>query len=209
MGRIERPSSWQKESTEKHFVILDQRVLTSAQFYQEMNTALSRAPGVKSAFLFIHGFNVPFVDAAYRTAQISADLGLSSVPVFYSWPSNGSLPAYTWDFTAASQTIPRLVAVGAPVSLYASQADKALTASMGLWGGVRAGSAGADLIVLPGLETMDASNVNTDFLGHSAYGDSRILLGDLAALFRGFGASSRFGLTKVPTATGTYWEFKR
>jgi esterase/lipase superfamily enzyme len=42
-----------------------------------------------SAFVFVHGFNVRFGDAAKRTAQMAYDLGFKGAPVFFSWPSHG------------------------------------------------------------------------------------------------------------------------
>src|SRR5207302_2856729 len=50
-----------------------------------------------------HGFNVTFVDAVYRTAQISADLHFSGAPILFSWPSQGALSplGYTRDETEA------------------------------------------------------------------------------------------------------------
>lgn len=41
----------------------------------------------KRAFIFVHGYNVTFEDAAKRTAQISYDLAFDGAPIFYSWPS--------------------------------------------------------------------------------------------------------------------------
>ena len=50
-----------------------------------------------NAFVFVHGYNVTFEDAARWTAQITYDLGFDGAPTFYSWPSRGSVPAYTID----------------------------------------------------------------------------------------------------------------
>lgn len=69
-------------------------------------------------------------------------------------------------------------------TLYASDDDKALTTSKLLHGGTRLGQAGAELVVLPGLETIDATGV--DFseldLNHSYFGGRRVTR-DLRALF--------------------------
>jgi esterase/lipase superfamily enzyme len=51
-------------------------------------------PGV---LLFIHGYNVPFVDAARRTAQMSYDLAFPGPTVFFAWPSDASVIAYLRD----------------------------------------------------------------------------------------------------------------
>jgi esterase/lipase superfamily enzyme len=57
----------------------------------------------KQAFVFVHGFNVGFDAAAYRTAQIVYDLGFDGAPVFYSWPSRGGIKEYEYDQNSARQ----------------------------------------------------------------------------------------------------------
>jgi len=52
----------------------------------------ARKPGV---LLFVHGYNVSFEDAARRTGQLAYDLGFEGPTVFFSWPSRGSVTAYT------------------------------------------------------------------------------------------------------------------
>ena len=69
-------------------------------------------------------------------------------------------------------------------TLYASSNDLALKASKLVHGESRAGDAGADLVVLDGIDTVDASTVDTALLGHSYFGDERTLLSDLFVLVR-------------------------
>jgi esterase/lipase superfamily enzyme len=49
------------------------------------------------ALVFVHGFHVPFAEAAERAAQVAFDLEFPGVPVLYSWPSEGTLRGYTVD----------------------------------------------------------------------------------------------------------------
>lgn len=49
------------------------------------------------ALLFIHGFNVPFEEAAIRAAQIGCDLNVPGATAFFSWPSRGRVEAYPAD----------------------------------------------------------------------------------------------------------------
>ena len=42
-------------------------------------------------------FNVEFDEAAWRTAQIAYDMKFDGTPIFYSWPSTGTLAAYPAD----------------------------------------------------------------------------------------------------------------
>jgi esterase/lipase superfamily enzyme len=51
----------------------------------------------KDLFVFVHGFHNTFEDAAFRTAQIAHDLKFQGAPVFFSWPSQGTVLNYAGD----------------------------------------------------------------------------------------------------------------
>jgi esterase/lipase superfamily enzyme len=55
---------------------------------------------VKEVFIFVHGFNNTFEDAARRTAQMAYDLDFDGTPMLFSWPSQGSTTAYAIDEAA-------------------------------------------------------------------------------------------------------------
>jgi esterase/lipase superfamily enzyme len=231
-----------------------------------------------NAFLFVHGYNVTFADAARRTAQMAYDLRFDGAPVFYSWPSRGVTAAYTvdeqnveWaernlrgflsDFFAESQArnvyliahsmgnraltralasvveqrpdvrsrlrqvvltapdidadvfrrdiAPALIAQGAPITLYASSGDVALAASRRVHGAPRAGDSGRGLVLLSGIDTIDASDVDTSLLGHSYFAETRSVLSDMFYLFRGMAPDKRFGLEQTDSNGLRYWRFKR
>jgi esterase/lipase superfamily enzyme len=62
----------------------------------------------KEVFVFIHGYDVSFSDAARRAAQLSYDLSFRGVPILYSWPSKGELSAYPADEATIEWTTPHL-----------------------------------------------------------------------------------------------------
>jgi esterase/lipase superfamily enzyme len=108
---------------------------------------------------------------------------------------------------------PAILGKGPRVTLYASSNDKALAASRGVHGGYhRLGESGKDLVVLEGLDTVDASGVRTEFLGHSYYGDSDTVMSDLMYVIRKSlppEQRERFALERVKDAVvGRYWRFK-
>jgi esterase/lipase superfamily enzyme len=281
MGELEHPSLWKlefREDPEKHVVLLSVVALTKDSFLSDLATRV-KASAARSAFLFVHGYNVTFADAARRTAQISYDLGFEGAPVFYSWPSQGTTSAYTVDeqniewaqtnlkgflddfFTSSdAQNVyliahsmgnraltravasllsekpllrqrlkeviltapdidaevfrrdiaPALAASGRPITLYASSEDLALVASKKVHGYARAGDAGQGLVVVSGIETVDATGTDTSLLGHSYFAETRSVLSDIFYLIRsGQRADQRFGLRRVDTAGGHYWAFKK
>ncbi len=93
-------------------------------------------------------------------------------------------------------------------TLYASSNDLALKASRELRSGLpRAGESGEHLVVVSGVDTIDASAVDTSLLGHSYYGE-RTLLGDLFYLLRERKPpGERYGLAERLRAGDVYWEF--
>ncbi|HVN41828.1 MAG TPA: alpha/beta hydrolase [Steroidobacteraceae bacterium] len=108
---------------------------------------------------------------------------------------------------------PAILGKGPRVTLYASSNDKALAASRGVHGGYhRLGESGRDLVVLRGLDTVDASTVSTELLGHSYYQDSGTVMSDLVYLIRRSltpEQREKFALQRVSDAAlGLYWRFK-
>jgi len=98
-GAVERPSivSFEvRESPERHMVLMSMTVLDGEEALQEMRRTLEQQ-GSDQAFVFVHGYNVSFADAARRTAQIAYDLNFPGLPILYSWPSRASTLDYIAD----------------------------------------------------------------------------------------------------------------
>lgn len=98
IGAVNRPTQYtvlgvsfysEKENPKKHFTIGRLDVLSPASFASAVDGRAERSRRfMDQAFVFVHGFNVSFEDALYRTAQISYDLEFDGVPMLYSWPSH-------------------------------------------------------------------------------------------------------------------------
>ena len=106
---------------------------------------------------------------------------------------------------------PEVLGKGPHVTLYASSHDIALAGSRTLHGGNRRlGESVPEVSVLHDMDTVDASNVKTDFLGHSYFGDSGTVMADLFYLIRKrLEPNDRFALETVHSPGGNYWRFKR
>jgi len=280
MGELEAPSILKlefRENPAKHVVLLTAVTQPRDAFFTGVAARVGESDS-KSAFLFVHGYNVTFEDAARRTAQMAYDLAFTGAPIFYSWPSLGAVAAYTVDeaniewaqtnlkgflrdvvertgahtlyviaHSMGNRALTRAVAAllteqpalrprvtevilaapdidaevfardiapvlaetGRPITLYASSADLALTASKKVHGYPRAGDAGPGLTISPGIETIDATEVDTSLVGHSYFAESRSVLSDMFYLVRdGQRAGQRAGLREVDAARGRYWVFK-
>jgi esterase/lipase superfamily enzyme len=279
MGSLEDPSWWSLRFTEqpqKDVMVLSVTPESPATFFSALRTKVASSKK-KSLLVFVHGYHVSFADAARRTAQMAYDLGFDGAPVFFSWPSQDRMLAYTVDeqnivdaqphleaflkdvlkqsnaenvyliahsmgnrgLTRAlaalavdepqevkrikevilaapdigaveftEQIVPGLRKLGAPITLYASSNDHALELSEQLHGGKRAGESGDDLVVESGIETIDASNTDTDLVGHSYYGDRRTVLADMWYLVNGdVRAPQRCCLKPTQFHSEQYWIF--
>lgn len=93
-GSMERPSKWKFEFSEnpaKHLTIQYVGLFSQTDW---LNSASN--PG-KEALLFIHGYNVDFEEALFRTAQIAYDLKFQGLPLCFSWASRGEVLNYLSD----------------------------------------------------------------------------------------------------------------
>jgi esterase/lipase superfamily enzyme len=106
---------------------------------------------------------------------------------------------------------PALVKVGKPITLYTSSTDEALNASKILHGNIsRIGDTSTGIVVIDGIETIDATNVNTSFIGHSYFGESRSVLSDLFIIIKNrLRPANRPSLESVNYQSSNYWRFRR
>jgi len=105
---------------------------------------------------------------------------------------------------------PRLARTGIHLTLYASSSDRALLASKAFHGYPRAGESGDGLVVIDGLETIDASDASGGILGHSYFAEDRRMMEDISALLQtGQRADQRFGLEAVDSPKGRHWTFRK
>lgn len=280
VAELEAPSVFKLDFVEdptKHVMLLDIEEKDSKAFFSQLRDRVEQGVS-KDAFVFVHGFNVTFKDAARRTAQLAYDLKFQGAPIFYSWPSQGGLFQYAVDETNVVWTVPHLreflkeiasqsgaqsihliahsmgnraltsalrelslemqgasplfheVVLTAPdidreifcrdiapaivstarrVTLYASSNDEALVLSKQVHGYPRAGDTGDGLVVIPGIETIDVSAVDTSLLGHNYYGDNATVISDMIDLVRNSkSARERSWLETVPLDDLLYWVFR-
>ena len=242
-GELERPIVFRRirENPVEHIVLLRVHRMGRAVFYStlcdDINTSSRR-----QAFVFIHGFNTTFEEAARRTAQLAYDLEVDGAAIMYSWPSRyrlipkrsnyqrdedyviGALPhmreflkkvaaesgaaevhvlahsmgnrALTFAIEALAaqmsetstphfhqvillapdinanvfkRTIAPAMRAAQGITLYASSRDEALVISRKWHDAPRAGDSRDGFVVMPGIDTIDVSGVNTSLIGHSHY----------------------------------------
>ena len=279
LAELEAPSVFNFEINEdptKHVVLLGIDRLEEGPFMDDLRETISTSQG-EEAFVFVHGYNVTFENAARRTAQLAYDLDFKGAPIFYSWPSQGNLLKYTVDeenvnwsvphlkqflrliaeqsnakrvhliahsmgnraLTSALKEMsytdakngpifneviltapdvdadtfrrdlaPRIIKTAQRVTLYASSNDEALIASKKVHGSPRAGESGEAVVVVPGIDTIDVSQLDTSLLGHSYYGSNDTVLVDMAQLLLESKPPTLRSRLHAMTLNGlSYWAF--
>ena len=92
------------------------------------------------------------------------------------------------------------------VTLYVSGRDQALALSQLLHGFSRVGDTRPEVEVLAGIDSVDASAVDSGLLGHGYIGDSHSVLADLAALVSSNTAPDRrLGVSRKGTPPKNWW----
>jgi esterase/lipase superfamily enzyme len=281
VGELEAPSILRLEvrpDANKHVILTKTERLADERFYELLRSRVAASPK-KELFVFVHGFNVTFEDAARRTAQIQHDLQYEGAPVFYSWPAHDKfiltykadeanvswsaahLKRFLLDVTRESRAqsinliahsmgnraltaslkelqlelrdqsrlfnqvilaapdidadefresiAPAMTRTANRFTLYASARDEALAASQLVHHGPRAGDAGRGLVVVPGIDTIDVTQIDTSPFGHTYYGSSDPVLRDLGLILsRAVPPEQRVWLAAAELNGLPYWVFQ-
>ena len=108
-GNIEMPTA--SPDPQNSFAIVDQTVMSEADFRQAVASQGGIRRNKHKAFVFVHGFNNNFQESLFRLAQLQADARIDGIPILFSWPSQGQVGAYEMDKEAASYSRDYLMAL--------------------------------------------------------------------------------------------------
>jgi esterase/lipase superfamily enzyme len=275
-GNLELPSVFNIQMTPDpdHYVVVKSIARLDARSFQQLLARRVEKSPRKDLFVFVHGYNTSFEEAAQRTAQMAFDLKFPGAPVFYSWPAetllryaiaeknvewslphlihflreisqksgaleihliahsmgnraltnalnalalqksvkpqffqNVILAAADVDQLLFAQIQNRIRSLTKNMTLYASNNDKALQISARIHKVARLGQAGAHTFIAPGMDTVDASAVDSSFLGHSYYGDNPSVVDDIEKLVMfSLPVSQRSLEAKLTSSGETFWQ---
>ncbi len=105
------------------------------------------------------------------------------------------------------EILPRLTTHAVHVTMYASSDDDALRASRVVNGAGRLGLGGDSLVVIDGMDTVDATRVTADVLGHTLFGNGAFLA-DLAVLLADGRSPTERRLLPVKKDGLTFYRFR-
>ena len=172
----------------------------SVSHFQDFLSRLASQPGIERVHVIAHSLgNRVVVQALASQADAHRRIHIQQVALVAP-----DIDAQQFRLLAAA-----LKQDAGRVTLYASSKDKALKASELVQGYPRAGEGEPNLVVIPGIDTIDASAVDTSGLAwsHSYFADNRSILSDLFYLMRGNSAGERACLRARQRADGSYWAF--
>lgn len=98
---------------------------------------------------------------------------------------------------------------GHRVTNYASSNDKALLLSKKANAGPRAGDTGKALVLVKGVETIDATAVNNSRIGHSFFAESPRMILDMKALLQRGAKPAARGLQQIRRKDLIFWYFEK
>lgn len=106
----------------------------------------------------------------------------------------------------ARDMAPVFINLSVNVTVYASDGDVAMDLSNNLFGYPRLGAAGEDLFIMPGIDTIDASDSDGELIGHEYFSQGPQTIADIYyAFIRNMPPQARPTLSKMSDPRGTYW----
>ncbi len=194
--------SWPSQATLRGYPIDANNADWTVPHLKDFLLELATNTGAESINVIAHSMGNRAMTAAIR--QISIQQDASETPLFDRIVL--AAPDIDADYFRRDAA-PALVKVSNHVTLYASSEDQALIASRKVNGYPRAGDSGADLVIVPGIETIDVSGTDLSLLGHSYYGDNEVMLRDLYDVVRArLPATQRTSLIQKTAGPMTYWQ---
>ena len=196
--------SWPSEGDVKRYTVDDASVSATTEHLRAFIDLLRNRSGAKRMHLVAHsmGSRALLETLALFAHEAQAPGGALIQHVIFAAPDV--------DAQRFSNLITLVRPAALNVTLYASSNDRALKASAAIHGWQLAGQTIPRPLVMDGVFTIDASDADTDFLGHSYVGQAAII-DDMFYLLRNQNddPKSRARMNAVTMPDGkTYWKYK-
>ncbi len=200
IGHLDSPSIWRLEFREdpaKH-------VIWTAAHLEQFLKDIAALSGAQAIHLIAHSMGNQALTEAMD--NIARGMKAGAPPAF----TEVMLTAPDIDADLFVQLASQFKAAAERVTLYASSNDKALKISKEYHGDYpRAGDTSGDVVIVPGMDTIDVSAVDTNLVGHFYYGDNDSVLADVFYLIKDKKPpQERFRLIPKQSPRGQYWVFQ-
>lgn len=193
--------SWPSEGSVPKYTVDETNVTWSRPRFEEFLTTIKEKLGAETVHIIAHSMGNRLVaETIASMTPVVSTRGARIRQIVFAAPD---IDAATFKdlATAFHDKAERF-------TLYASSEDKTLVASRVIHKYPRAGDSGVDLVIINSVDTIDATAIDTSFLGHSYYGDNRSVMTDIFELIRrGTAPNERFGLVAKSKYGARYWLF--
>jgi len=196
--------SWPSQGDMLGYTIDETNVVWTVPHLKEFLLNVAKQSGAEAVHLVAHSMGNRALTSALKELFYELD---ADCPKFH----DVVLTAPDIDAeTFRRDLAPAIIKTAKRVTLYASSNDEALVLSKRMHGYARAGDSGEYLVVVPGMDTIDVSEVDTSLLGHSYYGNNHTVLADLYDLLREWKPpEERKFLRSMSLGSLRYWSFVR
>jgi esterase/lipase superfamily enzyme len=112
-GNLELPPWWSLRDAPdpmRAFTVVRRAALRREAFLSALQAAARSPEPEPRVLLFIHGYNVSFDEAVFRSAQMGFDLRFAGAVATYTWPSKEHVYSYSHDRTTIDWSAPHLAA---------------------------------------------------------------------------------------------------
>jgi len=201
-GGVPALYSWPSEGKAKLYFVDETNVQWSVPHFREFLSLLLIETGASAVHVIAHSMGNRALVEALRTFDVKVTPGSAQLTqVVFAAP----------DIDAATfqEIVKEFRKKAARFTLYASSKDVALKASKAFHKYPRAGDSGKGLVLCQGIDTIDATNVDTGLIGHSYIGDNDSILADVYDLVREGSPPPRFRLRRREQRGREYWMFQR
>lgn len=194
--------SWPSQGKLLDYTVDETNVVWTVPHLKEFLVNIAQRSGARSVHLIAHSMGNRALTSALQTLSYEMK---GTPPLF----REVILTAPDIDADVFRRDIaPAIVQTAHRVTLYASSNDEALVMSKKVHGYPRAGDSGSGLVILPGIDTIDVSSVDTSLLGHSYYGSNGTVLADLLDLLHDSKPPlQRRWLRPIQLGSLLYWAF--
>ncbi|MBN2296268.1 MAG: alpha/beta hydrolase, partial [Pirellulales bacterium] len=166
--------SWPSQGGLLKYTVDEENVKWTVPHLEQFIIDIVKKTGAKHVHLIAHSMGNRALTAALQ--RLSQKLKPQELPMF----NEVVLTAPDIDADIFRDDIaPAIIKTAKRVTLYASSNDSALAASKKLHGNPRAGESGKNLVIVPGIDTIDVSEIDTSLLGHTYYGDNDTVITDI------------------------------
>jgi esterase/lipase superfamily enzyme/uncharacterized protein YjbI with pentapeptide repeats len=192
--------SWTSQGRASRYIVDETNARLATDDFIKFLSSLLSVRGVRRIHLVAHSMGARVLFDGLQEHLLYRDRSRVDSRV-----GNVFLTAPDIDAETFTREVVKVYPAGDTLTLYASAKDRALALSKSIHGYPRAGDAGTQLITMPGLVTIDATEVDTDFLAQSYFGSCRSVISDLFYAIRDVPPEERHGLRKAGQPPRQHW----